>query len=105
MKMDNRDLNAMFVLIMRHRLSAANFETAAKKEFMHLDLHTVKLLRETAREARNEIYDHFAEMVDPANLKAVPQTELKLWLKESFDWMDDEALRLAYNDGLARTAG
>lgn len=102
--MHNRDLNALFVLTLRHRLSLNDFNAAVKAGLGHLSPQNLAAMRETVRETRNDIYEHFAGIIDPTNLNALPQAELKAWVKDNFEWMDDETLRLAYNDGLANAA-
>lgn len=98
---NTRDLNRLYRLQYKHRLSALDLEAAVKSEMAHLCDAEIKEMRLYLREVLSEIEDYFAEIVDSMHPGKIPSADLKAWLLDNYSWMDEDVQAIAYNNGLS----
>lgn len=84
------DLNRLYRLQYKHRLSAPDLEAAIKNEMVHLCDGEINEMRLYLREVRNEIKDYFAETADPMQRKPISGfgswTIIPGWMKMCTPW-------------------
>lgn len=94
------DLNMLYALVRRHRLSRSDLERDIAARLPHLAQNDVRRLLSQIYETVTEIEDYISTQVDPQRPADIPKDELLVWISESYPWMDEESVQGAYHHGL-----